>query len=213
MRHQSRLCYFLAVFFLVSCLGMSVAAACICARGSFNTRWQAADVIFRGTVKTITVDHPRHLNAYDDKPVEITFDVVGYFKGGSGKMTEFPLDLPVPLAGDEKEALTTGRYAVPEKDENKQFTMHTSLQNLTCMGYPFQEGQEYLVFAYLRKEGSGNRWSLYHYPAGTYGAGGLCGGTSLYVAPEARKDLQEIYKVLRNTDSRRGGLLSFPLND
>ena len=153
MPHQSRLFYFFTVFVLVSCLGLSVATACICARGSFNTRWQGADVIFRGTVKEIKVDHPRHLNTYDDKPVEVTFDVAGYFKGGSGKMTEFPLEHPVPLAGDENDVLTTGRHTVPETDENKQFTMHTSLQNLTCMGYPFEEGREYLVFAYLRKEG------------------------------------------------------------
>lgn len=213
MPRHFRLFYFFTVFVFCSCLGLSVAVACICARGSFKTRWQGADVIFRGTVKTITVDHPRHLNSYDDKPVEVIFDVAGYFKGGDGTMTEFPLEQPLPLENGEKEALTTGRHTVPEEDEDKQFSMHTSLQNVTCMGYPFTEGQEYLVFAYLRKEGSGNRWSLYHYPAGTYGAGGLCGGTSLYNTPEAQQDLDKIYRVLDGSENRGGGLLKFPLND
>ncbi len=212
MPYRVRFSYFLMMFLLLSCLGVSVAAACICARGSFKTRWQEADVIFRGTVKEIAIDHPRYLNVYDDKPVAVTFDVTGYFKGGNGKMTEFPLDNAAPAQDGEREK-ATGRHIVPEEDEDKTFTMHTSLQNVTCMGYPFKEGEDYLVFAYLRKEGSGNRWSLYHYPAGSYGAGGLCGGTVPYDTAEARRDLKDIYKVLGSTGSRRGGLIKFPLND
>jgi len=213
MPHHSRFFYFLTLFFMLSCLAASVASACLCARGSFKTRWQGAEVIFQGKVKEIKIDHPRYLNVYDDKPVEITFEVSGYFKGGNGKMTEFPLDRPVPLTASNQEMLATGRRIVPEADKDKTFLMHTSLQHVTCMGYPFTEGEEYLVFAYLREEGSGNRWSLYHYPAGTYGVGGACGGTALYNTPEAQEDMDRIQIFLSRSKGRGGGLLKFPLNN
>ena len=214
MPHYFRFVYFFMTFFLFSVLGASVAVACHCARGSFHTRWQAAEVVFRGTVTDIRIDHTHRFNAYDDKPVEITFDVAGYFKGGIGKMTEFPLERPiVSVADGDQELLETGRYKLPERDEDKKFIMHTSLQNLTCMGYPFKEGAEYLVFAYLRKEGSGNRWSLYHYPSGTYGVGGLCGGTSSFSAAEAQRDLEDIYRALSRSGKGGRGLIKFSRNE
>lgn len=215
MPHRIRFVYFFIAFCLFSVLGVSVAAACHCARGSFNARWQAAEVIFRGTVKKIRVDHPRHLNAYDDKPVEITFDVAGYFKGGSGQRTAIPLEKPLRIAEKENQekVIETGWHFVPEHEDKKTFTMFTSLQNLTCMGYPFKEGEDYLVFAYLREEGSGNRWSLYHYPSGTYGVGGLCGGTALYHSPESRRDLDQIHTVLNLSEGRGGGLINFSSNN
>lgn len=208
MLHNIRFLYFLFMFLILLFLEISAAEACHCARGSFNARWQEADVIFRGTVKEINVDHRRHLNAYDDKPVEVTFDVSGYFKGGIGKMTEFLLDRPI---ANGKEILEVGRYAVPERDEDKNFILQTSLQNLTCMGYPFKEGEDYLVFAYLRKEGAGNRWSLYHYPSGSYGVGGLCGGTIPFNTPEAQRDLGDIYRNLNLAGKTGGRLIKLPL--
>lgn len=207
MPHHIRFVYCLMIFFILSVSGISVAAACICARGSFQTRWQEAEVVFRGTVKEIRVDHIRHLNAYDDKPVEITFSVLAYFKGGTGKMVEFPLETPLLADKDTEEILETGRHVLPEREEDKNFLMHTSLQNRTCMGYPFKEGEEYLVFAHMREEGSGNRWSLYHYPSGTYGAGGLCGGTAAFNTPEAQRDLENIHRVLSLAGKTGSGLL------
>jgi hypothetical protein len=63
----------------------------------------------------------------------------------------------------------------PEK--GKTFDIHTSLTKDTCTGYPFAKGGEYLVFGYLRREETFERWSFYDMPVGTYGNGGLCGGT------------------------------------
>jgi len=215
MPHRFRFSYFLTVIVVLSCLATSVAAGCLCARGSLKTRWQGAEVIFHGKVKEIKLNHELYENEYDDKPVDVVFEVTEYFKGGNGMMTTFPLDKPIPLAGEAREGavLETGRRIVPEVDEDKTFTLHTSLQHVTCMGYPFEEGGDYLVFGYLREEGSGNRWSLYHYPSGTYGAGGLCGGTIPYNTPEAQHDLDDIYVILSRSKSPAGGRLKFPLND
>ncbi len=62
-------------------------------------------------------------------------------------------------------------------EKEKTFTLHTSLNEHTCTGYPFRTGESYVVFAYQRTDGTFERWSFYNFPSGTWDTGGLCGGT------------------------------------
>lgn len=63
-------------------------------------------------------------------------------------------------------------------DGAKKAVLHTSLTRVTCTGHPFVAGREYLVYGYRRLASSYEDWSLYDFPTGTVGTGGLCGGTA-----------------------------------
>ncbi|TVQ84234.1 MAG: hypothetical protein EA357_04015 [Micavibrio sp.] len=179
------------------------AQACRCVPASFDSRWRGADTIFIGTVKEIEILHRYLRNTYEDRPAKVVFDVDAYYKGGSGEATEFRLDEPLIFsnAQGEQTILEYGYKRIPQEGHaDAEFFLHTSLQNMTCMGYPFREGETYLVFAYLRVRGEAARWSLYHYPSGTYGVGGLCGGTMPKSHPSFR---HEISRILAASDKKR----------
>lgn len=72
----------------------------------------------------------------------------------------------------------------------KAFTLMTSLTRDTCTGHPFIEDENYLVFAYQRKDGTFESWSLYNFSNGTYDVGGLCGGTKKL--SDAKNDLNQL---------------------
>ena len=86
-----------------------------------------------------------------------------------------------------------------EEEETATFEMHTSLQNFACMGYPFEEGKEYLVYAYERTVDASEPWSFYNFPSETYGVGGLCGGTRPY--REAKEEIKRI-RIQMDEDMR-----------
>jgi hypothetical protein len=73
----------------------------------------------------------------------------------------------------------------------KTFTLHTSLANKTCTGYPFRKGAQYLVFAYRRGDFEYRPESLYRFPEGTYDVEGLCGGTKAF-STAAAEDLRRL---------------------
>lgn len=84
-------------------------------------------------------------------------------------------------------------------EKGKTFLMHTNMQKHTCTGYAFEEGKPYLVFAYVRKEESYERWSQYGFPSGTYDVGGLCGGIKPLDGAETAAEIEEI-KTLPKSD-------------
>lgn len=85
-------------------------------------------------------------------------------------VTPYNADIPVTVTLD---------ITMPIKGtgDDKTFTLTTNLTRNTCTGYPFVEGQSYLVFAYQRQMGTHASWSPYTFSIGTYDVGGLCGGT------------------------------------
>lgn len=91
------------------------------------------------------------------------------------------------------------RHGFKSVKDDTSFEMHTSLNNATCSGYPFKEGEAYLFFAYQRDEGY-EHWSLYNFPTGTYGEGGLCCGTQKL--EDAQADMVEIRTLLKISDDQ-----------
>ena len=178
---------------------ISEARACRCVSPPFEYRWKNSSVVFIGKVKDIETLYKYSWSAYDDKPVKVTFDVTEFLKD-NGAFSE---------ADEEEENNSQDRVAKGDienkgkkalkklkdtirigEEEKSSFTLHTSLQNLTCMGYPFKKGVEYLVYAYERRVDASEPWSLYNFPSETYGVGSLCGGTAEY-----RKAKEEIKRI------------------
>lgn len=81
--------------------------------------------------------------------------------------------------------------------KEKEIDIHTSLSKFSCTGYPLEENKDYLFYGYKREPGSHEEWSFYNFPSGTYGIGGLCGGT----APIEDEDTKEELKALRKETS------------
>ncbi len=150
--------------------------ACRCVPSPFKYRWQNADSVFTGEIKNIDILYKYAWSSYDDKPVKITFNVAEFFKDNNN------LKIQEDINNNNKNQAIT--------QENQQFVLHTSLQKLTCMGYPFKERGLYLVYAYKRLAAASEPWSLYNFPSDTYGVGGLCGGTVPY--SQAKEEIQKI---------------------
>ena len=92
------------------------------------------------------------------------------------------------------------------------FTLHDSLTFDTCTGHPFEAQGEYLIFAYLRRAETYEHWSLYNFPSGTYGVGGLCGGTQSMKNPDAKKDIEGIKNILARPQPEKKGLTDYLFN-
>jgi hypothetical protein len=149
----------------------SFGSECTCAMAHFDTRWRLADGVFSGVVTEVTPVEAYMDAAKDDIPIKVTFDIASVFKTTDGF----------------KNAITA----------NQQFVMYTALAYKTCAGYPFQKGEKYLVYAQQRREGH-EYWSLYNFPTGTFGEGGLCGGTQKF--SNAKTDLDIIRRMLKMKD-------------
>lgn len=72
------------------------------------------------------------------------------------------------------------------------FTLHDSLTVNTCTGHPFEPSERYMVYAYARVAEKVEDWSIYDFPTGTYGTGGLCGGTKKAGDPRVPGDMERI---------------------
>lgn len=94
----------------------------------------------------------------------------------------------------------------------EDFLIHTSLTRETCLGHPFEAGGKYLVFAYQRKEGIYESWSLYNFSKGTYDVGGLCGGTKPFDDQATGADLRQIAAEIDRADAARSSGLPGMLN-
>jgi hypothetical protein len=69
----------------------------------------------------------------------------------SGEVVE--IDQPSPFkSGADLETDTFRVYEVWKGPEQETLEVHTALMGASC-GYPFKEGQEYLVYAYTGKQG------------------------------------------------------------
>ena len=69
----------------------------------------------------------------------------------SGEVVE--IDRPSPIkSGADLETDTFRVYEVWKGPEDRTLEVHTALMGASC-GYPFKEGQEYLVYAYTGKQG------------------------------------------------------------
>ena len=157
--------HFLAFLFgVVLCVASSTAQACTCLEATLSDRWRNADIIFSGTVESISTIRKYMKDNITDTPIEVFLNVSEVFKGKI-------------------------------KSKNKGFVLHTSQQKYNCAGHPFEVGQSYLVFAYLRRAETFEHWSLYNYPSGTYGIGGGCGGTKPL---ESKKAQEEILTLREN---------------
>lgn len=77
-------------------------------------------------------------------------------------------------------------------DKDEDFIIDSSTPTYTCMGFNYQKGKRYLVYAYLRRQQTFEYWSAYNYPSGTYGSGGVCGGTKFYDAPQTAGEIAQI---------------------
>ena len=63
------------------------------------------------------------------------------------------IDQPSPFkSGADLETDTFRVYEVWKGPEQETLVVHTALMGMSC-GYPFKEGQEYLVYAYTGKQG------------------------------------------------------------
>lgn len=142
--------------------------ACTCAEEPLARRWADATAVFTGTVTAITP-----ARAFSRK----TPAAAGFKSGGEA-------DPPVTVTLQIDESYKGGQAA------HDSFTLHTSLNRYTCMGYPFETQGKYLVFAYQRADFKSSRQSLYNFPAGTFDVGGLCGGTKPF--EQAAEDLQNM---------------------
>ena len=162
-------CLFLGLIFLIS--KPLKASECTCAMAHFDTRWRLAEGVFSGIVTEIATVDSYMDAAKDDLPIKVTFKVLNIFKGSENFMKEV--------------------------GESKQLVMYTALAEKTCAGYPYEKGKKYLVYAHQRTEGH-EHWSLYNFPTGTFGEGGLCGGTQKF--SEARTDLEIIRRMLKMKD-------------
>lgn len=80
-------------------------------------------------------------------------------------------------------------------DKDEAFVLTTSMTKENCNGFPFQQGQGYLVFAYRQKEGHHDATSSFVFPEGTYNIGGLCGGIKKIT--EAAEDLENLEEIDR----------------
>ena len=184
--------------FLMACLvagilffsSISDAYACRCVPASFKYRWSKSNAVLVGTVSEIKPLYKYAWSQYDDKPVQVTLKVKEYWKGGDGDSVDVE-SLADREDGEEPKMISK---TVPGEDgEGEEFLLHTSLQNLTCMGYPFKEGSEYLIFAYERKLDEAEPWSLYNYPSETFGVGGLCGGTKAITDRSVKSEMKRIH--------------------
>lgn len=119
------------------------------------------------------------------------------FKGTVVKIKELPEYVRKGNANDMPVSVI---LRVDEKYKGKAkvgggFELETSLTRDTCTGHPFEEKQQYLIFAYQRADDTFEPWSLYNMPIGTYDVGGLCGGTKKIDAA-AGDDMSAIQKKL-----------------
>lgn len=88
------------------------------------------------------------------------------------------------------------------KNANSRSTelLHDSLTRVTCAGHDFKENTEYLIFAYERLAAKYEHWSLYDFKTGTFGVGGLCGGTKALSDEGAAADLAELRRLKASND-------------
>lgn len=161
----------IAVFSILAALLLAApplrAEGCTCSPDPFESRWNAADAVFTGTVIEIKELHQyiRKGNA-NDKPVSVLLRVNDKFKG------------PDTLAA------------------GSGFELQTSLTRDTCTGHPFEKGKDYLVYAYQRSPDKYDPTSLYNMPSGSYDVGGLCGGTKALTNDQAVSEVAQIRKKL-----------------
>lgn len=85
-------------------------------------------------------------------------------------------------------------------EKGKKFLLHTNIQKYTCTGHPYEEGKQYLVFAYGRKAEAYESWSLYDFPSDTYDVGGLCGGMKLLGSEEAASEVEILKSKPKSND-------------
>lgn len=78
--------------------------------------------------------------------------------------------------------------------------VYDSLTHDTCTGYPFELHKKYLVYTYKRLPEVREYWSLYDFPSGTVGIGGLCGGTKPANDPDTLADTVFIQEALSAKD-------------
>lgn len=143
------------------------AAGCTCSPDPFEDRWDAADVVFTATVVEIKVLHEYlRKDNANDMPVRVRLRLIDKFKGPASLRT------------------------------NGGFELQTSLTRDTCTGHPFEEGKNYLVYAYRRNDETFEATSLYNMPARTYDVGGLCGGTKILTDAAAIAEVARIRKKL-----------------
>ncbi len=180
---------FLAVLLVVVA---TEASACRCIPASFDYRWTQSDSVFVGKVKEVKTLYKYYRTSYDDKPVIVTFDVIKKLKVEDIEEKEDKEEKEEKEDKGKNTEIINKVKNILGDEENNSFELHTSLQNLTCMGYPFEEGKEYLVYAYKRTADKLEKWSLYNYPSETYGVGGLCGGTNYSDASSAEMERIEL---------------------
>src|SRR5215204_1390288 len=71
--------------------------------------------------------------------------------------------------------------------KGREFILHTFDNSVTCHGYYFREGEEYIVFAYKNRAKEVRMFEPHKLPEESFGVS-LCGGTK--PLSEARKDLE-----------------------
>ena len=154
------------------------AAGCTCSPEPFRNRWNAVDAVFTAHVVGIKELHQ-------------------YIRKGNAN------DIPVSVL-----LKVTERFKGPDTvKKDSGFELLTSLTRDTCTGHPFEEGKDYLVWAYKRQEEKFDATSLYNMPAGSYDVGGLCGGTKAMSEAEAVKEVAVIReKLAEEPEEKPSGL-------
>lgn len=167
-------------------------AQCTCYEREFDRRLKDAGAVFTGTVRSIDYDDSviklgsggrwtKNLPGADD-PVIVVLDVDHVYKGADDIFSSVSegqdLHASLQAARDRHAGAPGGQDSHADAAAQKTFVLRTSRMKYTCSGYPFNEGERYLVFAYHRQPGGrSDPTDLYGFPQDTYGVGGLCGGT------------------------------------
>jgi hypothetical protein len=168
------------IFFLALAVPASaddgVPPPCTCLERPVEARFRDATAIFTGTVQDIVAQD------------QVT-------RGRSGRWTKrlIQADLPVAVT------LNVDKAYKGVAADKKDFTLHTSLTQYTCAGYPFKKGESYLVFAYRRGDTGTDSAALYSYPPDTFEVGGLCGGTK--EIGKASADMDWMQKTAKKEDN------------